>query len=89
MDFSKKVGLIFIILTILSIIGTIIYFIVKSVEKFETDIPILSISCSNCINKCDEQFQKTDIQWAQCALNAISDKECRCPDLNTLMKVKL
>lgn len=88
---NKKITIAFVVFALLIIGGIIIAIVevVRKKQKSESFMPILSISCADCINKCNDKY-KTDPQlWTQCALDSINNIDCKCPDIKTILATKL
>ncbi len=88
METRVKISIIFItIMIIIGIVATTLILIKKN--KTEKFLPILSISCADCINKCNDKYKNDPALWSQCALDSINNVDCKCPDIKTILAAKI
>jgi hypothetical protein len=90
---NKNLKIVIIVLGLLALIGGITAIIVvvqkNKMKKAESFAPIITISCADCINKCNDKYKNDPRSWTQCSLDSISNPDCKCPDIKTILDTKL
>ena len=89
METRVKLSILFFIIMIIVCIVVTTLILIKRRKKNEPFLPILSISCADCINKCNDKYKNDPASWSQCALDSINNADCKCPDIKTILATKL
>jgi hypothetical protein len=82
------IALVLVAIVVIAGIATTIALVVPK-KKTEPFLPILTISCADCLTKCNDKYKNDPTAWNQCTLDSINNPDCKCPDIKTILDTKL
>jgi hypothetical protein len=90
MNKNLKIALIcFCVLVVIGFIIALTAYFVQEKKIHDKFSPVITLSCADCINKCNDKYKNDLASWTQCSLDSISNPDCKCPDLETVLGKKL